>query len=109
METGPPTFEPPKRRRFQFRLRTLMIAVTALAIPLAWLAHHATIVRERKELLSLLVNRGGGYIYVDPSILGDEFDLSVGAFPVDLEERIKRPSKTLKVVSVPLNASCRPW
>jgi hypothetical protein len=37
------------RRRFQFRLRTLMIGVTLLAVPCAYVAHEAQIVSERKE------------------------------------------------------------
>jgi hypothetical protein len=35
MPTEPPEAEPPKRRRFQFRLRTLMIGVAVLAVPCA--------------------------------------------------------------------------
>ena len=36
------------RRRFQFRLRTLLIGVTLFAVPCAYVAHEAKIVRERK-------------------------------------------------------------
>jgi hypothetical protein len=39
-------------RRFQFRLRTLMIVVTLLAVPCAYVAHEANIVRKRREWLS---------------------------------------------------------
>jgi hypothetical protein len=39
------------RRRFQFRMRTLMIVVTLLAVACAYLAHEAKIVRERKAFL----------------------------------------------------------
>ena len=37
--------------RFQFRLRTLFVGVTLLAVPMAYVAHEAKIVRERKSLL----------------------------------------------------------
>jgi hypothetical protein len=38
VKAEPPQAEPPKpkRRRFQFRLRTLMIGVTLLAVPCAY-------------------------------------------------------------------------
>jgi hypothetical protein len=44
--------DPPKRnrRRFQFRLRTLMIVVTLLAVPLGYVGWSAKIVRERIAL-----------------------------------------------------------
>jgi hypothetical protein len=35
-------------RRFQFRLRTLMVGVTLLAVPLGYVGWQAKIVRERK-------------------------------------------------------------
>jgi hypothetical protein len=40
--------EPPKRRRFQFRLRTLLIGVTLLAVPLGYVGWQVKIVRERR-------------------------------------------------------------
>ena len=45
--------EPPKRKRrwYQFGLRTLMIAVTLLAVPLGYVGWQAKIVRERKAAL----------------------------------------------------------
>jgi hypothetical protein len=48
-----PHSAPPKRKRrwFQFRLRTLMIAVTLLAVPCAYVGWQAKIVRQRKSLL----------------------------------------------------------
>jgi hypothetical protein len=54
METEPPKAEPPKRKRrwFQFSLRTLMIGVTLLAVPCAYVAHEAKIVAKRKALLA---------------------------------------------------------
>jgi hypothetical protein len=54
-----------KRRRFQFRLRTLMITVTLLAVPMSYVGWQAKIVRERKDLLHRVVDSGGGYrVYV---------------------------------------------
>ncbi len=38
-------------RRFQFRLRTLLIVVTLLAIPFAYVGRQAEIVSERKVML----------------------------------------------------------
>jgi hypothetical protein len=40
------------RRRFQFRLRTLMIVVALLAIPCGYVGWQAKIVRERREFLA---------------------------------------------------------
>jgi hypothetical protein len=48
--------QPPRRRRFQFRLRTLMIGVTLLAVPLAYVGWQAKIVRERRAELSRAVD-----------------------------------------------------
>jgi hypothetical protein len=41
----------PKRRWFQFSLRTLFVVVTLFGFFLAWLARAAIVVRERQELL----------------------------------------------------------
>ena len=43
--------QPSPRRRFQFRLRTLLIGVTLLAVPLAYVGWQAKIVRERHAIL----------------------------------------------------------
>src|ERR1700730_19069210 len=37
------------RRRFQFRLRTLMIAVTLLAVPLGYVGWQMKVIRQRHE------------------------------------------------------------
>lgn len=47
----------PPRRRFQFRLRTLMIVVALLAVPCAYVDWEAKIVRERRAELSRAVDR----------------------------------------------------
>jgi hypothetical protein len=50
----------PPRRRFQFRLRTLMIGVTLLAIPCAWVGWQVRIVSHRKALMETLHQRNRG-------------------------------------------------
>ena len=58
METEPLKADPPKRKRrwFQFRLRTLMIGVTLLAIPCGYVGWQAKIVRERRAELNRVVD-----------------------------------------------------
>jgi hypothetical protein len=46
----------PKRRWLTFSIRTLLVAVTILCVWLGWQVH---LVRERKELRSLIEQRGG--------------------------------------------------
>src|SRR5689334_62972 len=43
--------QPSPRRRFQFRLRTLMIAVTVFCVVCGWLLSQAAIVWQRKAML----------------------------------------------------------
>jgi hypothetical protein len=43
--------QPAPRRRFQFRLRTLLIGVTLLAVPLGYIGAQMRIVKERKAWL----------------------------------------------------------
>ncbi len=43
--------QPSPRRRFQFRLRTLLIVVTLLAVPCAYVGWQAKIVRNRRAML----------------------------------------------------------
>ena len=49
-----PNTEPkkPRRRWFQFRLRTLLIGVVLLSVPFRYVAHEARIVRARKAWLA---------------------------------------------------------
>ncbi len=47
--------------RFQFRLRTLMIVVTLLAVPLGYVGWQEKIVRQRKAMLNEIKGTGGGY------------------------------------------------
>jgi hypothetical protein len=52
--------QPSPRRRFQFRLRTLMILVALMAVPCAYVGWQAKIVRERRALLDQIEAAGGG-------------------------------------------------
>jgi hypothetical protein len=54
------TDAPSPRYRFQFRLRTLMIGVTLLAVPLGYVGWQAKIVRDRRALLDSIKAAGGG-------------------------------------------------
>jgi hypothetical protein len=70
--------QPRPRRRFQFRLRTLMIVVTLTAVLCSYAAREAKIVREREAILASIKNAGGDYIlagappvYVDAVWLND--------------------------------------
>ena len=47
-------------RRFQFSLRTLLIAVAIMAIPCAYVGYQAKIVRERKSMMARIEDLGGG-------------------------------------------------
>jgi hypothetical protein len=68
MKTEPPKSDPPKRKRrwLQFRLRTLMIVVTLLAVPFAYVGQQAKIVRARlavlKELKTVVNGQRTGFI-----------------------------------------------
>jgi hypothetical protein len=55
--------QPSPRRRFQFRLRTLMIVVTLLAVPCAYVGWQAKIVRERRETAEWIGKTLGGTTY----------------------------------------------
>ncbi len=44
-----PMHDKPRRRWWQFRLRTLLIAVVVLSIPLAWVAYSLNWIRERQD------------------------------------------------------------
>jgi hypothetical protein len=51
--------QPPPRRCFQFRLRTLLIAVTLVAIGAWYVRSEANLVNERKELASYIAAQHG--------------------------------------------------
>ena len=54
--------QPSRRRRFQFRLRTLMIVVTLMAAPCAYFGWHERIVQERRQT-TLWVDSVGGQVF----------------------------------------------
>jgi hypothetical protein len=57
---------PSPRRRFQFRLRTLMIVVTLLAVACGYIGWQAKIVRERRETVRWIETLGGSmHLYDD--------------------------------------------
>ena len=66
MEAEPPQAEPPERKRrwYQFRLRTLFVAVTLLAVPMGYVGGQVKVVRERKAWLSTIRDRGGNVVTV---------------------------------------------
>ena len=53
----------PARRRFQFRLRTVFVVVTLLAVWMGWQAH---IVRHRKEMLDWMIARQWAVVELGP-------------------------------------------
>jgi hypothetical protein len=73
MPDDPDTAAPrkPRRRRFQFRLRTLLFGVALLGAACGYVAHEASIVRERRAMLKRVVDRGGQVSYgpEDPQML----------------------------------------
>jgi hypothetical protein len=57
-----PARKPRRHRWFQFSLRTLMIVVTLMAIPCAYIGWQARIVQERKAMLAEINGAGGVYL-----------------------------------------------
>jgi hypothetical protein len=48
-------------RRFQFSLRTFLLALTTLAIPLSWVSHNANLCGQRTEVRRLLNSGERGF------------------------------------------------
>jgi hypothetical protein len=65
MQCEPPSAESPKpkRRWFQFSLRTLLIVVALLAVPLGYVGWQAKIVRERKAMVREVAKMGGQVVF----------------------------------------------
>jgi hypothetical protein len=88
--------QPSPRRRFQFSLRTLMIGVTLLAIPCAYVAHEYQTVQHRQAMLELGPSKLFNYMRGDDAKLplvrrwlGDHAVLSFG-FNDPSEEKTQR-------------------
>ena len=58
------TTEPPKRRRWsQFRLRTLLIAILVLSVPLSWCAWRMERARRQREAVEMIERSGATFLY----------------------------------------------
>ena len=108
----------PRRRWWQFRLRTLLVAVVLLSIPLAWVAYSLSWMRERELALfkhgvmsSLLdIPHGGPKLHPDPpapgclGLFGEE-GVSWIAIPLNWQpeerERIKQLFPEADIDSAP--------
>jgi hypothetical protein len=91
-------------RRFQFRLRTLLIGVSLFAVPLGYVSHQLRFVRERRAvaatlarshpgpgpswLRNLLGDEGYWYIEVDPNATDEEVEKCRNIFPEATVARI---------------------
>jgi hypothetical protein len=66
MQTEPIRDVIPKRRQrwLQFSLRTLLIVVTLVAVPMGYVGWQAKIVRERKALAHEIIENGGDIFFV---------------------------------------------
>ena len=75
-----------KLPRFQFRLRTLMIVVTLLAVPLGYVGWQVRMVRERKACLERIVFLQGAYApspHSHKSAGPSQLRLWLGDWPID--------------------------
>ncbi len=58
------TTDPPKPRRwFQFRLRTLLVVILVLSLPLSWLAVRMERARRQREAVEAIERLGGNAVY----------------------------------------------
>ncbi len=75
----------PVESRFQFRLRTLMIVVTLVAVECAYVGWQVKIVRERKATLAEIEASGGAFVTYTPASLFSEsrfyIERAVGKIP----------------------------
>jgi hypothetical protein len=85
-----------KLPRFQFRLRTLMIVVTLLAVPLGYVGWQAKIMRERRAMLRTIDAAGGRYVVIN------EGELPAG---MTGPGRIRRLLGDVAVVEIDFHAS----
>jgi hypothetical protein len=74
------TDQPAPRRRFQFRLRTLLIAITLFCIACGYVEWQAKIVMDRKAAVSKLLGLGGHIVGAEglsPSTVVPHRDYSI--------------------------------
>jgi hypothetical protein len=84
---GPASVNAERRRSYQFRLRTLMVAIVLLSIPLAYLGSQIRTVRHRKTVLDLVASCGGSYFIGDGDLGGGlRGGKSVGPFSKQTRE-----------------------
>ena len=122
--------QPAPRRRFQFRLRTLMIGVTLFCLVAGWLLNQASVVWERKSLLErapvwgaddkdsgvplvrrLFGDSGIGLVQLDVSASDEELAHYRAAFPEASVFRapvLRRTGTTIQRVSLPIPAATEP-
>jgi hypothetical protein len=72
---------------FRFRLRTVLLALTLLAIPCAWLGSEWNVVHERAALIER-VEADGGFVYY----LGSCIEAPVIEMPASHREIVIKPS-----------------
>jgi hypothetical protein len=53
----------PKRRWFQFSLMTMLVVMTLVSVPLAWLAHDHNEFRKREAVIAMIERIGGKVTY----------------------------------------------
>ncbi len=87
----------PKRRWYQFRLRTLLLAILVLSLPLSWFAWRMKQARRQKEAVAAIYELGGYMVYeggprIEPpssllrTLLGNEFFDKVEEVHLDRSE-----------------------
>jgi hypothetical protein len=67
---------PPRRRRFHFGLRSLLLLVALLAILFAWVGAKINHAREQREVVAAIRSLGGGVYFDDEYVRPGEFHSS---------------------------------
>lgn len=68
MTTAPTTTPMPRRRRLQFSLRTLMVLVLVISVPLGWVGMKLKQARKQREFVRRIEQLGGSVMYSWESI-----------------------------------------
>jgi hypothetical protein len=81
-KSGQPKADPPKRKRrwFQFSLRTLLIVVTLLALPLCWLGLKVDEARQQQTAV-VAIRKLGGFVAYDYQFDSQGHDLPGATLP----------------------------